>query len=204
MMREIPLGVYVPGHSVIHRAAPGWKFIGLVVFIAVVSFASSAPLHGLSAIGVLFLAYAVAGIPIATAAKQVGPLLPFLAFLGLFLWWQSGWIVALTMFFKLLACVMAATLLTLTTTVEALLQSIEHGLQPLNRIGVPVDLISLAIALTIRLIPLMIATVEESLHARTARGAGFSLAAFGVPVVIRSLRRAEMTGEALLARGAVD
>lgn len=61
-MREIPLGVYVPGHSVIHRAAPGWKFIGLVVFIAVVSFASSAPLHGLSAIGVLFLAYAVAGI----------------------------------------------------------------------------------------------------------------------------------------------
>ena len=95
-------------------------------------------------------------------------------------------------------------MLTLTTTVEALLDALDQSLQPLARVGVPVELISLTIALTIRLIPLMLATANEVLDARRARGAGFSFAAFGVPLVIRAVRRARQIGEALMARGAVD
>ena len=101
----------------------------------------------------------------------------------------------------LLATIAAANLLTLTTPVEELLASLDRALAPLGRTG---ELISLTIALTIRLIPLTLATANEVLDARKARGAGFSLTAFGIPMVIRSVRRAKMMGEALMARGAVD
>ena len=50
----------------------------------------------------------------------------------------------------------------------------------------------------------MLATANDVLDARRARGAGFSFAAFGVPLVIRAVRRARQIGEALMARGAVD
>lgn len=204
MRQGMPLGVYVPGSSVIHRTPPAVKLLCLVVFIVVVSVLPSNPVQALVGIGMLFVAYAVAGIPVSTAARQVVPLLPIIVFLCLFLWWQNDWVAALTTFFGLAAAAMAAVLLTLTTTVEAMLDSLERGLAPLARVGVRVDLISLAIALTIRVIPLMFATIAESLDARKARGAGFSISAVGTPVVIRSIRRAQLTGEALLARGAVD
>ena len=59
-------------------------------------------------------------------------------------------------------------------------------------------------SMTIRLIPLMLGTVNEVLDARKARGAGFSLCAFGTPIIVRSIRRARAMAEALQARGVGD
>ena len=108
---------------------------------------------------------------------------------------------ALTLLIGLLATIAAANLLTLTTPVEELLAALDRALAPFGHTG---ELISLTIALTIRLIPLTLATANEVLAARKARGVGFSFSAFGIPLVIRSVRRAKMMGEALMARGAVD
>ena len=130
--------------------------------------------------------------------------MPLIALLGLYLWWQNGPAQALTTAFGLVATLAAANLLTLTTTLEELMNGLERNLAPLRRFGVPVDTISLAVSVTIRLIPLMANTVNEVLDARKARGAGLSLTAFGTPVVIRSIRRAQSIGEALMARGAGD
>lgn len=58
--------------------------------------------------------------------------------------------------------------------------------------------------MTLRLIPLQLAAVDEALQARHARGASASLLAFGTPVVVRSIRRATGIAEALVARGALD
>ena len=84
------------------------------------------------------------------------------------------------------------------------MHSVEKMLLPFERFGLPVETITLAISLTLRLIPLQLATVNEVLDARKARGAGFSIVAFGTPVIIRSIRRARNIGDALLARGAGD
>ena len=111
---------------------------------------------------------------------------------------------AATTVLTLFSAVMAAMLLTLTTRLEALMNAVERMLQPFARFGLPVETITLAISLTIRLIPLQLATVKEVLDARKARGAGFSIAAFGTPVIIRSIKRARNIGDALLARGAGD
>jgi len=95
-------------------------------------------------------------------------------------------------------------LLTLTTTIEEMMDALERALRPTARLGVPVDTIVLTISLTIRLIPLMLNTINEVLDARKARGAAFSITAFGTPVIIRSIRRAHHIADALWARGAGD
>ncbi|PAT13347.1 cobalt ABC transporter permease [Corynebacterium hadale] len=204
MIRTLPLGVYVPGDSVLHRAHPTAKFVTLLVFIISVTLLPTRPWHALAALGLVVALYAVAAIPPRIAAEQALPVLPLLAFLSAFLWWQNGLASAAATFFGLLTTIAAANLLTLTTTVEALLDALDRNLAPLQRFGVPVNTISLAIALTIRLVPLMLATANEVLEARKARGLGLSVTAFGIPLVIRAVLRARMIGEALMARGAVD
>lgn len=203
-IRELPLGVYVPGATLVHRTPPSVKFVALLLFIILVTAVPTRPLHSIAAAAGVGVLYAVARIPFRTAVRQVAPILPFMAFIGTFLWWQNGLDSMLVTVFGLLAALMAATLFTLTTTIEALMEALETSMAPLERIGVPVDTVSLAIALTIRQIPVLLGTANESLDARKARGANLSLLAFGTPLVIRSVRHAQLTGEALMARGAVD
>lgn len=198
------MGVYIPGTTPVHRASPATKFAGLLLFIILITVLPTKPWHPLAAAGGVAVLYAVAKIPLRTALRQVLPILPFMAFIGAFLWWQSGLEKMLITVFGLIAALLAASLFTLTTTIEDLMEALETNMAPLERIGVPVDTISLAIALTIRQIPVLLGTANESLDARKARGANLSLLAFGTPLVIRSVRHAQLTGEALMARGAVD
>jgi len=198
------MGVYVPGTTPVHRASPATKFAGLLLFIILITVLPTKPWHPLAAAGGVAVLYAVAKIPLRTALRQVLPILPFMAFIGAFLWWQKGLEKMLITVFGLIAALLAASLFTLTTTIEDLMEALETNMAPLERIGVPVDTISLAIALTIRQIPVLLGTANESLDARKARGANLSLLAFGTPLVIRSVRHAQLTGEALMARGAVD
>nr|WP_080794563.1 energy-coupling factor transporter transmembrane protein EcfT [Corynebacterium pacaense] len=203
-MRNIPLGVYVNADSPIHRMPALWKFFLLIVFIIGTAIVVRTPLWALACVVAVLAATAVAHIPPRTAWDQWWPVLPLLLFLGAFQSWQRGLPFAATTVLVLLASVMAATLLTLTTRLEALMDAVEKALGPFARFGLPVESITLAISLTIRLIPLMLSTVMEVLDARKARGAGFSVVAFGTPVIIRSIRRARNIGDALLARGAGD
>lgn len=204
MKLQLPLGVYVPGRTVMHRMPAGWKFVILIAFIIVVGFCATGPVAAGIALAVVAAGMAMARIPIRTALGQVLPVVPILLLLGAFQWWQNSWQLALGIVLSLLATVAAAALLTLTTPVSELMDSLERGMQPLARVGVPVERISLAMALTLRLVPLQAVAVYEVLEARKARGAGFSLAAFGTPVVIRSITRARELGEALMARGVGD
>lgn len=200
----LPLGVHVPGRSPIHRLPAGVKFLALVVFILAVAVCAREPWQALAAMALVALGFLSARIPVRVALGQVLPVLPILLLLGVFQWWQRGWELAAATVIGILATVAAAALLTLTTTITALMDAFERGLRPLGRFGLPVETITLAMAMTIRLIPLQAAAVHEVLEARQARGLGFSLAALGIPVVIRAIRRARDLGEALMARGVGD
>lgn len=203
-MRNIPLGVYVPGDTLVHRTPAGWKFVALLSYILATTIAVKTWPLALACLAVISLFYVLARIPARLAVQQTAPVLPVLLVLGAFQWWQRGWEFAAVTVVVLLSSVAAAALLTLTTTIAELMAAIENGLAPFARFGLPVETISLAISLTIRLIPLQLATVTEVLAARKARGAGFSIAAFGTPVMVRSIRRARLLAEALIARGVAD
>ena len=203
-MRSIPLGVYVDTDSPVHRLPAIWKFPLLLVFIISGPLVARTPLVAVGLVVLVLIVYIIARIPARTAWNQWWPVLPVLLVLGVFQWWQRGLDLAVTTVAVIFSAVIAAMLLTLTTRLEALMDAVEKMLRPWARVGLPVETITLAISLTIRLIPLQLATVTDVLDARKARGAGFSVVAFGTPVLIRSIRRARNIGDALHARGAGD
>lgn len=201
---NIPLAVYVDKDTLIHRMGASWKLLFIVVFIIVTSLLATTPLQGVIACAIAAAFYFLAAIPPRVAFSQLWPPLIIVVPLAAFQWWAKDLDYALTMFLSIFSAILIAFLLTLTSTVDEIMESVESTLSPLRRFGFPVDNVTLAMSLTIRLIPLMFATVGEVLDARKARGAGFSISAFGTPVLIRSIRRARSIGEALQARGFGD
>lgn len=204
MPQNIPLGFYVDADTFIHRL-PAWvKFVVLIAFIiSTTIFAKTIPVAVGCAV-VALAVYPLARIPARVAWNQLYPPLYLLVALAALQWWQQDLETAVTTFFSIYAAIVAAVLLTLATKVSEMMESFEKALAPLGKLGLPVENISLAMSLTIRLLPLMLGTVQEVMDARKARGAGTSLLAFGTPVVIRSIRRARAMGEALQARGVGD
>ncbi|MFV8394397.1 energy-coupling factor transporter transmembrane component T family protein [Corynebacterium hindlerae] len=203
-MLAVPLGTYVPGTTVLHRIRPSWKLSFLVVFVIGTSMLVDTVPGALVTLCVPLIGYVVARVPIRIAWQQLWPAAPVLLALFAFQWWQLGLTRATVIVLVIYAAIAAATLLTLTTQISEMMDSLERGLAPTRRFGVPVDTIVLAISLTIRLIPLQLATVSEVLDARKARGVDFSIQALGTPVLIRSIKRARNIGDALVARGVGD
>ena len=138
------------------------------------------------------------------AVSQLLGAVPLLAFIAIIQALTGKWELGITLFLQILASVIAATILTLTTRVSALMDTFDRMLAPLGKLGLPVSTISLAMYLTLRLIPLQVQAVREVLDARRARGASASVTAFGVPVIIRTIRRSRAMSDALLARGVGD
>lgn len=202
--KNIPLAVYVDKDTPVHRLRASWKLLFIIVFVITTSLLATTPLRGLLACGIAVAFYFLAAIPPRVALSQLWPPLLIVVPLAAFQWWAKDLDYALTMFLSIFSAILIAFLLTLTSTVDEIMDSVETSLAPLGRFGFPVENVTLAMSLTIRLIPLMFATVGEVLDARKARGAGFSISAFGTPVLIRSIRRARAIGEALQARGFGD
>ena len=204
---RVPLGVYSPGNTVVHRAPAGFKLLVLTVFILSTAIFVSTWQWAAVSVGMVVLTAAVARIPARLFVRQLSGALPLLIFIALMLWWRTDGEQALTMFLVLLSAIAAAILLTLTTRVSVLMETFERILAPTARIGVPVDQVALAMTLTIRLIPLQVQAVNEVLDARRARGShstSASLTAFGVPIVVRTILRSRAIADALRARGAAD
>src|SRR5699024_9552524 len=158
-----------------------------IVFVITTSLLATTPLRGLLACGIAVAFYFLAAIPPRVALSQLWPPLLIVVPLAAFQWWAKDLHYALTMFLSIFSAILIAFLLTLTTTVDALRASPDCSLAPLGRVGVPVESVALAMSLRIRLIPLMFAFVRDVLDALNARGAGFSISAFGTPVLIRSI-----------------
>lgn len=202
--RNVPLGVFVPGTSPIHRAAPHHKLLALFAFILASTLLAITPLRALAALAIATSGVAIARIPLRIISGQLASPLFILVPLAGFQWWAKDFDYAAALFLSILASIIAAFIVSLTTESGELLEGVETFLRPCGRVGLPVENISLALSLTLRMIPVMFATVYEVLDARKARGAGFSPLAFGTPVLIRSIRRARALGEALQARGVGD
>ncbi len=103
-----------------------------------------------------------------------------------------------------LACVQAALLLTLTTTVAQLLDAFTVIVSPLRLLGVNPDTIALTAGLMVRAISHLSGLLGEGDRAARARGLDTSIRARVVPAILRSVKYAQDTGRALDARGIVD
>ena len=194
---------YQPGTSLLHRAPAGVKLFGLLSFSTVLV-ALQSPVTALAGLVLVVGLYAVAGFGVRTFVGQVWPLRWFVLFLVPFQWWIAGWQAAVAVVGTLVVAVVGAALVTLTTRVTELLDVIARLLEPARRIGVDPDRVALLLALTIRAVPVIAATLQEARDARSARGLERSTRALVTPVVVRTIRHADRVGDALAARGVDD
>ncbi|PWC03872.1 energy-coupling factor transporter transmembrane component T family protein [Agromyces badenianii] len=196
------IGVFHPGHSLVHRAPALLKLGLLAVLVTAIALQSS--LVALSvATGLVALLFLVAWLPFALVWRQIVPILWLLAFAVPVQVIFGGWEAAATMAVRLVLAVALAALYTLTTPVSATLDAMQTLLRPFHR-WIDADRVGLTLALTIRCVPLLAEIVREVLEARKARGAEGSLVALAVPVIVRALQTAEHLGDALTARGFDD
>jgi biotin transport system permease protein len=105
---------------------------------------------------------------------------------------------------RLVTLVLAAAVVTATCRVAELVAVIEWLLAPLRWFGVRPGRIGLAIAMTLRFIPLVAERADRIREAQAARGAARPLFLMFVPLLVQVLQLAHTTAEALDARGADD
>lgn len=102
---------------------------------------------------------------------------------------------------RVVAVVVFASLITLTTRIPALLDATERALAPLRRFGVSPSGVALVLALTITTIPVITAFAATIREAQRARGAAVRLRTFAVPLLVMSLKHSDELADALAARG---
>jgi len=226
MLKDITLGQYFPGHSIIHRLDPRTKLIMLVVYIAAL-FMAGGWLAYLVLFGVLAAVIKVSTIPIKSIVKGMKPLVMILIFTGILnlFFTQEGpvivdfWIITITlgglsravmMMARILMLITCTFLLTYTTSPISLTDGLESLMNPLKVIKVPVHELSMMMCIALRFIPTLIEETDKIMCAQKARGADFesgslmdkarALIPILVPLFIGAFRRADELATAMECR----
>jgi len=197
------LGEYRPGTTWLHRLGPGSKLLGLCGCAILLVAVRWPPLAVAAVLVALGLALG-SGIGWREAGRTLRGVMIVAVLLGAWLVWQHGWARAVDSVGDLLALVLLASVLTRTTSVEDMLDTVTRALVPLRRFGADPERAALTFSLMIRAIPSTLEVAEETRQAALARGMTRSPRARLVPLVIRVVARARATGEALQARGIDD
>lgn len=194
------IALYRPGLSIVHRASAGVKLTVLVLLALGASFAPRTPLAAGVIAGATTALYLVAGFGPKTLWRQL---------------WQTRWVIvllvvplmlfatpidALVNTMRVVALLLLAGLVTMTTRASDMLGALETACTPLRAVGVDPARVALLLSLTLTLIPVIAAFTRQVRDAQTARGRPLGFR-FLLPLLVLSLRHADDVGDALTARG---
>lgn len=197
------LGLHQPGTTWLHRLPAGTKLLGLIgASIAVV--ALSGPRTVIAELVVALAVVASSRMGWRALLRSLRGLLLVVSMLAAYLWWQQGWERAVESVGDLVTLVLLATVLTVTTPIDEMLDTITRSLRPLRRLGVDPEGVALAFSLLLRGIPTTMQLADETRDAALARGLERDPRARLTPLVIRVVAHARATGDALHARGIHD
>lgn len=199
-MSGLLLGLHRPGTTLLHRLPAGAKLVGFVLAGIGVLLARG-PLTSLVALAVAGALVAWSGAGVRTTLGALRGILLVAVALAAYQTWQHGWPRAVEGVGDLVALVLLATVLTVTTAIDEILDTLTRALRPFRRLGVDPDQVALAFSLMIRAIPTTIEIADETRDAALARGLERDVRARLTPVVIRVVAHARATGDALHARG---
>ena len=225
MLKDITIGQYFPGKSVLHRLDPRMKILLTVGYI-IMLFSVSNPL-GLC-VGILFLvfAYAISGIPPRMITKSLKPVIPIIIFTTvlnmffvkgdpLFDWWifhisRQGLLTAVVMTIRIICLIAGTSLLTYTTSPITLTDGLERLMKPLKKVHFPVHELSMMMTIALRFIPTLIEETDKIMNAQKARGADLesggimqrakALVPILIPLFVSAFRRADELALAMECR----
>ncbi|MDT2020368.1 energy-coupling factor transporter transmembrane component T [Methylocella sp. CPCC 101449] len=191
---------HVAQQTWLHRIGAGTKLLALAVVSILLGWMSEwVPL--LIAFVVILGVYIVTIPSAGTRLKLYRPLLPLLVGIGLLQIYASGWEIALATLLRLVAMMALADLVTATTPMLDMMDALQPVFRLLRPLGLDERRLSLAVALMLRFIPVIMSEWgkrEEAWRARTGRRPPLRLLA---PFLSDVLRLADHASEALTARG---
>ena len=227
MLKDITLGQYFPGNSVVHRLDPRTKLIMLVLYIVALFCAVSWVSYAV-VFAFLAMTIAVSKIPVKSIARGMKPLVVILVFTGIlnlffttgegeplvdfwiFTIYAEGVVRAFFMVIRILMLISGTFLLTYTTSPISLTDGLESLLGPLKVIRLPVHELSMMMCIALRFIPTLIEETDKIMSAQKARGADFengsllqrvkALVPILVPLFISAFRRADELATAMECR----
>lgn len=227
MIKDVTLGQFFPGQSILHRMDPRMKIILTLLYITAVFTARSISAFILI-VSVTFFLLLSSRIPVRTILRGMKPLAFIIVFTAVInIFWTKGetllvdWyfihiyaeglLYALLMILRIL-CLLVGTclLLTYTTSPIALTDGLERLLAPLKVLHIPVHEFSMMMTIALRFIPTLIEETDKIMSAQKSRGADFSsgsliararaLLPIIIPLFISALRRAEELATAMECR----
>lgn len=226
MLKDITLGQFFPGKTVIHRLDPRTKLLLLIVYIVALFLAKSYASYAL--VLVFLVGVTVLGkIPFKAMTRGLKPMLIFIIFtavLNLFYtkggtllldWWifeiwSDGVRTAFFMVLRIMMLICGTFLLTYTTSPIALTDALERLLNPLKKLHVPVHELAMMMSIALRFIPTLIEETDKIISAQKARGADFetgsiirrakALVPILIPLFVSAFRRADELATAMECR----
>lgn len=176
-----------------------WKLL-LLAIAGVATFYIQSLLGLASLLGFTLVLFGFANISFKLVWQQVRPILPLLISLlilqGLLQSWHLAWAGVL----RILLLVGLASLVTFTTRMSDMIDTLECGLQPLARLGVQPARVSMMLAIAIRFVPVLLEQTQAIREAQWARGLDRHVLALLVPLLIKTLKLADDLTDALDAR----
>ena len=226
MLRDITIGQFFPGDSIIHRLDPRFKIEITLIYIIMLFSGGGFVCLAIGAV-YTFTAMILSRIPLKMFLKSIKPILPFLlitAVLNLLLvtsgdvlWkWKfikittEGVNISIFMVVRIVLLIMGSSLLTYTTSPITLTDAIERLLSPLKKLKFPVHELAMMMSIALRFIPTLIEETDKIISAQKARGAEIDTGSFGkrarnmisilVPLFISAFRRADELATAMECR----
>lgn len=224
-MKELKLGQYIYGNSVIHLLDPRTKIICCMLgfFLILLNYNWY---YLLFFIFLLIAGFKCAGVGIKLIVRNLRSVryLLLITFvfqailtkgepvwhIGIFSVTDKGLILGIVNLLRLVTLYLGSFLLLMTTSPIKLAAGLEYLLLPLNKLNIPVQSLSTILNISFRFIPTLIEEANNIKDAQSSRGARFdyskiivnlkSYLAILIPLLASSLIRAENIAEAMDSR----
>ncbi len=225
-MREMTIGQYYSTDSQIHRLDPRVKIVITFVYVISLFFLRSLPMYGLAFI-MITVYIKLSNVPLRYILKGTKALIWFILFtviLQMFTvqgaeavveWkfiritkagiYSSGYL-----FLRLIFMIVGSSMMTYTTTPNALTDGLEKLLSWMNRLHVPVHELAMIMSIALRFIPVLTEELDRIMKAQMARGVDFKegnvferlrkLMPIIVPLFVSAIRRSNELALAMDAR----
>lgn len=226
MLRDITIGQYYAADSAIHRMDPRTKILWTIFYMTALFMCGGAVQY---AVMVLFTLWLVkkSRVPLSFIVRGLKPIVVIVILTallnvfmtpgetvlfskGIFTVTLEGVYMAVKMTVRIILLITASSLLTLTTTPTVLTGGLELLLNPLKKIGIPIQIFVMMMSIALRFIPTLLEETDKIIKAQMSRGADFesgspvkrvkAMIPILIPLFVGAFRRADELAVAMECR----
>ena len=225
-MNYITIGQFYNVNSVLHRLDPRVKIVASVVFMLSLFFDKNPVLFTLAVL-TLGIYIHLSEVPIRYILRGTKSLMmiivltgainlftvkgvPVLAEFGILKITKNGVEAAIYTTLRLILIIIGSSMMTYTTTPNALTNALEKMLAWMKKLGVPVHEFAMVMAIALRFVPVLVDELDKIMKAQKARGVDFDEGNFIkriekilpilIPLIVSAMKKSEDLALAMDAR----